>query len=350
MQKPSGAPPIHYSGHQLHRVVEPSDHVAAPLRFRQRHIEALAGGAGQSVQVGLPRHIHTETELSQGRILVHTPRPGFYFGAYDLEYLQDNRLSVKETPSLFCGLMLSGAPSRLDISGHGSVEVRPGTPLIINFAEDAVCEGFCKAGTHCCGIGIRLTRDFFDSEFSPTAATALRSLRSFMEGGTAVRMIGGSTRLNAIADQTLSGPCEQTLQALYLEGLAFAFLAELSRLEAAETQAASTELKPHEYRRVRRVADFLDANLERSISLASLSRLAGVNATTLGRQFQTIHGETIFNYVRARRLERARSLLRNGEMPVSQVGYSVGFTSAAAFATAYRRKFGHPPSREVLSS
>jgi AraC-like DNA-binding protein len=311
------------------------------LKFSQRHIEALATGAGQSVQVGLPRHIHTETELSQGRILVHAPQPGFYFGAYDLKYLQDNRLSVNETPALFCGLMLSGAPTRLEIGGHGSVEIKPCEPLIINFAEDTVCEGSCKAGTHCCGVGIRLTRDFFDSEFSPTAAVALHSLRAFMKGETAVRMIGGSTRLNAIADQMLSGPHEQTLQALYLEGLALAFLAELSRLDAAETQAFRTELKPHEYRRVRGVADFLDANLERPISLASLSRLAGINA---------IHGETIFNYVRARRLERARSLLRSGEMPVSQVGYSVGFTSAAAFATAYRRKFGHPPSREVQLS
>ena len=300
--------------------------------------------------MGLPRHIHTETELSQGRILVHTPQPGFYFGAYDLKYLQDNRLSVNETPSLFCGLMLSGAPSRLEIAGHDAVEIRSGVPLIINFAENTVCEGFCKAGTHCCGIGIRLMRDFFDSDFSPTAAAALQSLRAFMDGKTAVRMIGGSTRLNSIADQMLSGPHEQTLQALYLEGLALAFLAELSRLEAAEALTASTELKPHEYRRVRCVADFLDANLERSVSLASLSRLAGVNATTLGRHFQTIHGETIFNYVRAKRLERARSLLRSGEMPVSQVGYSVGFTSAAAFATAYRRRFGHPPSREVPSS
>lgn len=36
-------------------------------------------------------------------------------------------------------------------------------------------------------------------------------------------------------------------------------------------------------------------------------------------------------------------------MPIADVSYSVGYTNAAAFATAYRKHFGYPPSQEVIA-
>lgn len=329
------------------RVVEPLDHDMAPVPVGRLQFESMAQKAGQSLQMWLPRHVHTDTELARGRVVEHARRPGFYFGAFDLEYLQDNRIDVSETSSVFCGLMLSGAPRTLGIAGYGDVEVRPGFPVIINFSAPTVCSGVYAGGTRCAGIGIRLTREFFDGGFSPTANDALWLLRALMDGDTIVSTLMGSPRLSALAHAALNGPHEGPLQALYLEGLAFAFLAEVCRLHEVEVPPPAAGLKLHEYRRVRQVADYLGNNLDRSMSLAALSRLAGINPTTLGRHFQAVYGETIFEYVRNRRLDHARSLLRDGNMPVSQVGYRVGFTSAAAFATAYRRRFGYPPSQEL---
>ncbi|MEM1140849.1 MAG: helix-turn-helix transcriptional regulator, partial [Pseudomonadota bacterium] len=55
-------------------------------------------------------------------------------------------------------------------------------------------------------------------------------------------------------------------------------------------------------------------------------------------------GTTIFGYIREQRLEMARYLLLDHGLKVSEAGYRVGFSSPAAFSSAYRRRFGHPPS------
>lgn len=54
----------------------------------------------------------------------------------------------------------------------------------------------------------------------------------------------------------------------------------------------------------------------------------------------------MFSYVREQRLQLARALLKTEDLPVSAVGYRVGFGNPGAFATAYRRRFGQSPKQE----
>jgi len=106
-------------------------------------------------------------------------------------------------------------------------------------------------------------------------------------------------------------------------------------------------LSLREWQRVMLVTEHLRAGLDQTPSLAALARLAGSNPTTLGRQFRAVHGEPIFGWFRNLRLDHARSLLRAGNETVTEVCFRVGFTNPAAFATAYRRRFGYPPSHEA---
>jgi transcriptional regulator GlxA family with amidase domain len=54
-------------------------------------------------------------------------------------------------------------------------------------------------------------------------------------------------------------------------------------------------------------------------------------------------------FASATRLDRARALLRQTAMPVTDVGIACGFTSASHFSTAYRGRFGHAPRTERLA-
>nr|WP_276312069.1 AraC family transcriptional regulator [Paracoccus siganidrum] len=72
-----------------------------------------------------------------------------------------------------------------------------------------------------------------------------------------------------------------------------------------------------------------------------------MNPTTMSAQFKQCFGVSIFGYLRRRRLEAARELLRREDDSVARIGYRVGFDSPAAFSTAYKRQFGHSPSQET---
>lgn len=277
------------------------------------------------------------------------PSSGLLLGAYELEYLQDAEIVVAERDCLFCGLVVSGEAGALEIEGYGRIKIESSVPFVFCFPSPAVCRSFHKAGSRYASLGIRLTREFFDQNAARGFGEALQPLRAMLEGSIQARRLPSSALLRFIADAALRAPDEDGLQAVYLEGLGLAFLSELCRLAREEDLAESFGLAPAEYARVKRAAEHLEENLQDPPRLSALARRIGVNATTLGRHFQIVHGETIFEYMRNRRLEAARSLLRAGSAGVAQIGYQVGFTNAAAFSTAYRRRYGYPPSQEAAS-
>jgi len=88
----------------------------------------------------------------------------------------------------------------------------------------------------------------------------------------------------------------------------------------------------------------IDANLAQVPGLSELARRVGTYRERLSAAFRCQKGQTVFAYVRERRLERSRQLLRETRMEIRDIADLVGFTSAANFATAFREWAGASPS------
>jgi AraC-like DNA-binding protein len=69
-----------------------------------------------------------------------------------------------------------------------------------------------------------------------------------------------------------------------------------------------------------------------------------MSPSTLQRVFKQCLGMTVGEFMRIRRLERARAELAAGACRVGEAAYRAGYRSAANFATAFRQEFGFPPS------
>ncbi|MBX3271646.1 MAG: helix-turn-helix transcriptional regulator [Sandaracinaceae bacterium] len=98
---------------------------------------------------------------------------------------------------------------------------------------------------------------------------------------------------------------------------------------------------------VRRAIDAIDASLDRPLSMRELARRAGASPRTLERAFSRELGLSPAAHLRARRLDEARVLLRSGRHRVGEVAARVGYASLPAFSSAYRARFGHPPSADA---
>ncbi len=112
---------------------------------------------------------------------------------------------------------------------------------------------------------------------------------------------------------------------------------------ALPTAGEACGLRPREYQRMRELHAFLGSGQGDHLSLDGIARHAGVNANTLQRQFRAVFGTTVFDHLRECRLQRARHALEHDGLTVGQAAVLAGYTSAANFATAYRRRFGMPP-------
>lgn len=97
--------------------------------------------------------------------------------------------------------------------------------------------------------------------------------------------------------------------------------------------------------KLKRVIEFIEANLNESIGLDDLAQSAGLSANHFLRVFKLATGETPYHFLRARRLERARQLLSENTMPLAELALECGFANQAHFTAAFSRELGIPPGR-----
>jgi AraC family transcriptional regulator len=88
---------------------------------------------------------------------------------------------------------------------------------------------------------------------------------------------------------------------------------------------------------------FVEANLAEPLTVPDIAAVSGISHNHLLRLFRAETGQTITGYVRRRRMERARHLLRESTLPIATVAASVGIPDPQAFNKACRRELGAAP-------
>ncbi|GAA3162491.1 helix-turn-helix transcriptional regulator [Nonomuraea salmonea] len=95
---------------------------------------------------------------------------------------------------------------------------------------------------------------------------------------------------------------------------------------------------------IRRVRDRIDREYAKPLNLEALARGAHLSAGHLSREFRRLYGESPYAYLMTRRIERAMTLLRRGDLSVTEVCFEVGFSSLGTFSTRFAELVGVPPS------
>ncbi len=96
--------------------------------------------------------------------------------------------------------------------------------------------------------------------------------------------------------------------------------------------------------RLRRVRDRIDREYAQPLDVEALARGAHVSAGHLSREFRAAFGESPYAYLMTRRIERAMTLLRRGDLSVTEVCFAVGCSSLGTFSTRFTELVGMPPS------
>jgi len=97
-------------------------------------------------------------------------------------------------------------------------------------------------------------------------------------------------------------------------------------------------------RHLLRARDLADRSYAEPLDLEALAAEAHVSPRHFSRSFRRTFGETPYQYLLTRRLERARHLLRTTELSVGEVCLEVGLTSVGSFTTTFRRRVGVSPT------
>jgi transcriptional regulator GlxA family with amidase domain len=96
--------------------------------------------------------------------------------------------------------------------------------------------------------------------------------------------------------------------------------------------------------RLRRARDRMDRDYAEPLDVPALARDALMSSGHFSRSFRTAFGETPYSYLMTRRIERAKALLRRGDLTVTEVCCAVGCTSLGSFSSRFTELVGESPS------
>lgn len=94
---------------------------------------------------------------------------------------------------------------------------------------------------------------------------------------------------------------------------------------------------------LRRVRDRIDREYAQPLNVEMLARGAYMSAGHLSREFRRVYGESPYSYLTTRRIERAMSLLRRGDLSVTDICWEVGYQSLGTFSTRFSELVGVSP-------
>ncbi|MEM7370745.1 MAG: AraC family transcriptional regulator [Bacteroidota bacterium] len=103
-------------------------------------------------------------------------------------------------------------------------------------------------------------------------------------------------------------------------------------------------LRQLEIDRLHAVREYLLHNLDRPCTLMQLARQFGTNEYALKVGFKQIFGTTVFEYWNSAKMQQAKRWLLDEDLTVSQVADRIGYKNPQHFSTAFKKRFGYPPS------
>jgi AraC family transcriptional regulator len=103
-------------------------------------------------------------------------------------------------------------------------------------------------------------------------------------------------------------------------------------------------------RRLRRVLSYIAENHERDVTLEDLASEAAMSTFHFAREFKRATGTTPHQHLIHFRVERAKALLAESQLPLAEVGLRTGFSHQSHFTRLFRRLTGTTPQSYRLMS
>lgn len=102
-------------------------------------------------------------------------------------------------------------------------------------------------------------------------------------------------------------------------------------------------LRPDFNVNIKRATDFINANLDKNLTVSYISKSVNISKSVLYRNFHNCFNSTISEYINKMRVKKATELLMDTEISVEEIARNVGFSSASYFSRVFKERKGISP-------
>jgi AraC family transcriptional regulator len=235
------------------------------------------------------------------------------------------------------------------LRGEGLVRRRASGETLTTHAGPGVI-WFCPAGEPIdCVELVQGTLEVLHLYLPPDALLDYAAERGFVGTATqSLRYIGGFSDplLEQMGRAILAETQAETAAgSLLVESLCGSLAAQLLyRYSNSSSDVRSSRVGKLDPRRLNRVLDYIHAHLGGELDIRGMATAAHLSRFHFARAFKASTGQTPYQYVNAKRMERAKALLVQ-DRPIGEIALTLNFSSHANFTRAFRREFGITPGQ-----
>jgi transcriptional regulator GlxA family with amidase domain len=155
-----------------------------------------------------------------------------------------------------------------------------------------------------------------------------------------------TARLGALIARLLSSPlCKGVLPGMYIEARALDLLRlSLTEIVGQREQIARSRLRDDDIRKIRDVYRYYQENFIRPEAFSVVARRAGMNIRKLEAGFKELFHTTLVRFLADLRLDHARKLIGETDLPIKAIMTEAGYHTVPAFSRAFKARFGTSPS------
>lgn len=241
----------------------------------------------------------------------------------------------------------------LNLSGNARVrsaekEYRFGNRTVAVYTPESASSAIREPGCRHQFLTVEASREFLCEHLAANLDSLQPAMRAFVSdspGETFQADIRQMTQAEYTAFANWpTPPLCPAAHSLWYEAKVFGLLASLCFRSQPKAELFCTRQKRLAQERMERVMAILRERLQEPPTLEELGREVGCSSFYLSRTFSEQAGQTIPQFIRQMRMERAAELLREGKMNVTEVAFEVGYSSLGHFSKSFCEVIGVCPS------
>jgi AraC family transcriptional regulator, transcriptional activator of the genes for pyochelin and ferripyochelin receptors len=140
--------------------------------------------------------------------------------------------------------------------------------------------------------------------------------------------------------------CEYTgdMKAAFIESkVSELLLRGMYRVSGDKESAFHVRLLNRDLEKIREARDYILYNMDQPCTLIELAHKVGINDFKLKKGFKQLYGTTLFDFLLNARIDKARMLLAETNMPIQDIALATGYKNITGFSAAFKKKTGYPP-------
>ncbi|WP_124981524.1 BLUF domain-containing protein [Nonlabens xiamenensis] len=312
-------------------------------------LSQLLGGSFQSYDKSAVMKL--DNEKGYGEVKAYEFLPGFQLKVYDIELTEELRF-IKDDPShqpLYLLYSLKGQVEHQFQSEEETNLIKPMHNVILSTSESDKSEVTIPSDTP-----IKLSVIFIDqkqlqrTQQGESIRLAIKRITDELDEKASFKYIGDFTpETSVFATQLLNLKRNDIIGRLMLEANVYNIIA--SQLDdhlrnQDNPDQNESPLSKDELYEIINLYDYIRENLELEHTIKELALESGLTAKKLQIGFGYLYGSSVNNFVQYLRLERAKTLLIEDELSISEIVYEIGFSSKSYLSKLFRERYQMSPS------